>query len=47
LKKAAGLTAKQAEADKKKQAALDEAAQKVRTAEAAYQAELAKTGDKK
>ena len=46
-KKAAELAAKQAEADKKKQAQLDEAAGKVRAAEAAYQAELAKTGEKK
>ena len=46
-KKAAEQAAKQAEADKKKQAQLDEAAGKVRAAEAAYQAELAKTGEKK
>ena len=46
-KKAAELAARQAEADKKKQAELDQAAEKVRAAEAAYQAELAKTGTKK
>ncbi len=46
-KKAAEQAAKQAEADKKKQEALDEAAKKVRTAEAAYQAELSKTGEAK
>src|SRR5688572_29295703 len=43
-RKAAEQAAKQAEADKKKQAAIDAAAEKVRAAEAAYQAELAKTG---
>ena len=46
-KKAAEQAAKQAEADKKKQAELDAAAAKVRAAEAAYQSELAKTGEKK
>src|SRR5688500_18723598 len=45
-KKAAEQAAKQAAIDKKKQAELDEAAAKVRAAEAAYQAELAKTGAK-
>jgi pilus assembly protein CpaC len=46
-RKAAEQAAKQAEADKKKQAQLDAAAEKVRAAEAAYQAELAKTGTTK
>jgi len=46
-KKAAEQAAKQAEIDRKKQAQLDEASEKVRAAEAAYQAELAKTGTKK
>jgi pilus assembly protein CpaC len=46
-KKAAAQAAKQAEADKKKQAELDEAAARVRAAEAAYQAELSKTGTQK
>ena len=45
--KEAEQAAKQAEADKKKQASMDEAANKVRAAEAAYQAELAKTGTTK
>ena len=42
-RKAAADAARQAEEDKKKQAAIDAAAAKVRAAEAAYQAELAKT----
>jgi pilus assembly protein CpaC len=46
-RKAAEQAARQAEADKKKQAELDKAAEKVRAAEAAYQAELAKTGTTK
>jgi pilus assembly protein CpaC len=46
-KKAAEEAAKQAEADKKKQAAIDAANAKVRAAEAAYQAEVAKTGTAK
>jgi pilus assembly protein CpaC len=43
-KKAAEEAARQAEAEKKKQAAIDAAAEKVRSAEAKYQAELGKTG---
>jgi pilus assembly protein CpaC len=46
-RKAAEQAAKQAEADRKKQAELDKAAEKVRASEAAYQAELAKTGTTK
>ncbi len=46
-RKAAEQAARQAEAEKKKQAEIDRAAEKVRTAEAAYQAELAKTGTTK
>ena len=46
-RKAAEQAAKQAEADRKKQAQIDAAAEKVRAAEAAYQAELAKTGTTK
>jgi pilus assembly protein CpaC len=46
-KKAAEDAARQAESDKKKQAALDAAAEKVRAAEAKYQAELGKTGTTK
>jgi pilus assembly protein CpaC len=46
-KKAAAEAARQAEADKKKQAAIDAANAKVRAAEAAYQAEVAKTGTAK
>jgi hypothetical protein len=46
-RRAAEQAAKQAEADRKKQAAIDAAAEKVRAAEAAYQAELAKTGTTK
>ncbi|MGH9239184.1 MAG: pilus assembly protein N-terminal domain-containing protein [Vicinamibacterales bacterium] len=46
-RKAAEQAARQAEIDKKKQAELDKAAEKVRAAEAAYQAELAKTGTTK
>jgi pilus assembly protein CpaC len=46
-RKAAEQAARQAEADRKKQAELDKAAEKVRAAEAAYQAELAKTGTTK
>ncbi|HVG73500.1 MAG TPA: pilus assembly protein N-terminal domain-containing protein [Vicinamibacterales bacterium] len=46
-RKAAEQAARQAEADKKKQAEIDKAAEKVRAAEAAYQAELAKTGTTK
>ena len=43
-RKAAEKAAKEAEAERKKQASMDEAANKVRAAEAAYQAELVKTG---
>jgi pilus assembly protein CpaC len=46
-KKAAEDAARQAESEKKKQAALDAAAEKVRAAEAKYQAELGKTGTTK
>jgi pilus assembly protein CpaC len=46
-RKAAEQAARQAETEKKKQAELDKAAEKVRAAEAAYQAELAKTGTTK
>ena len=46
-RKAAEQAARQAEIEKKKQAELDKAAEKVRAAEAAYQAELAKTGTTK
>ena len=46
-RKAAEQAARQSEIEKKKQAELDKAAEKVRAAEAAYQAELAKTGTTK
>jgi pilus assembly protein CpaC len=46
-RKAAEEAARQAEIQKKKQAELDKAAEKVRAAEAAYQAELARTGTTK
>ena len=45
-RKAAEQAAREAEAQKKKQAALDAAAAKMKAAEAAYQAELEKSGNK-